>query len=133
MKIDKHRRAELRTFRKALRLKQGQLAVLARVSPETVSRFERCKHVSRSVEERVTRAIFSVAAKRNPEAIKQAAQPALDAAEKWDRVLSVEPGSEAALNLEKQTGKRLAELKTQAESVAGLLRGAASAAISLLK
>jgi len=50
MEIDKQRRAQLRTFRKALGLKQEELAVLAGVSPEMVARFERCKHVSRIVE-----------------------------------------------------------------------------------
>lgn len=131
MEINKQRRAQLRTFRKALQLKQGQLAALAGVSPEMVARFERCKHVSRIVEERVTEAIFRMIAKKNPEAVNRAAQPALEAADKWERVLSVKPGSEAALSLEKQTGKSLAELKIQAESVAGLLRGAANAAILL--
>src|ERR1700730_1130 len=133
MEIDKQRRAQLRTFRKALRLKQEELAVLARVSPEMVARFERCKHVSRIVEERVTEAIFRTIAKKNPEAVKQAAQPVLEAAEKWERVLSVEPGSEAALELEKQTGKSLAELKAQAETLAGFLRGTANIGLSLLK
>jgi transcriptional regulator with XRE-family HTH domain len=133
MEIDKQRRAQLRTFRKALRLKQEELAVLAGVSPEMVARFERCKHVSRIVEERVTEAIFRTIAKKNPEAVKQAAQPVLEAAEKWERVLSVEPGSEAALELEKQTGKSLAELKAQAETLAGFLRGTANIGLSLLK
>jgi len=133
MKIDKHRRAGLRRFRKILRLKQEELAVLAGVSPEMVARFERCKHVSRIVEERVTEAIFRTIAKKNPEAVKQAAQPVLEAAEKWERVLSVDPGSEAALELEKQTGKSLAELKAQAETLAGFLRSTANIGLSLLK
>jgi transcriptional regulator with XRE-family HTH domain len=46
MKIDKENRAGLRKARKAVRLKQEELAALAGVSPETVARFERCKHVS---------------------------------------------------------------------------------------
>jgi transcriptional regulator with XRE-family HTH domain len=133
VKIDKNRRAGLRRFRKILRLKQEELAVLAGVSPEMVARFERCKHVSRIVEERVTEAIFRALAKKNPEAVKQAAQPVLEAAEKWERVLTVEPGSEAALELEKQTGKSLAELKAQAETLAGFLRGTANIGLSLLK
>jgi hypothetical protein len=107
--------------------------VLAGVSPEMVARFERCKHVSRIVEERVTEAIFRALAKKNPEAVNRAAQPALEAAEKWDRVLSLGPGSEAALKLEKQTGQSLAELKTHAENAAGLLRNVVKGAFSLLK
>ncbi len=115
---DKKRRAGLRRFRKILRLKQEELAVLAGVSPETVARFERCKHVPRIVEERVTKAIFKMIAKKNPEAVNRAAQPALEAAEKWERV-------------QKQTGKNLAELKTQAETLAGFLRSAANISLSL--
>jgi len=133
MEIDKHRRAQLRTFRKALRLKQKELAVLAGVGPEMVARFERCKHVSRIVEEHVTEAISRTIAKKNPEAVNKAAQPALEAAEKWERVLSLEPGSQPALELEKQTGKSLAELKAQAETLTGFLRSAANIALSLTK
>ena len=103
------------------------------VTPEMVARFERGKHISRIVEERVTKAIFRTIAKKNPEAVKQAAQPALEAAEKCERVLSLESGSEAALKLEKQTGKSLAELKTHAEAAAGLLRRTANIALSLTK
>ena len=65
--------------------------------------------------------------------MKQAAQPVLEAAEQWEKVLSLEPGSEAALGLEKQTGKSLAELKTHAEAAAGLLRNVANVAASFLK
>ena len=133
MKIDKHRRAGLRRFRKILRLKQEELAVLAGVSPEMVARFERCKHVSRIVEERVTETIFRTIAKKNPEAVKQAAQPVLEAAEKWERILSLEPGSQPALELEKQTGKSLAELKTHAGNAVSLLRSVAKGASSLTK
>ncbi len=133
MKIDKEHRAGLRSARKVLRLKQEELAVLAEVSPETVSRFERGKHVSRIVEERVTNVIFKTVAKKNPETVKRAARPALEAAEEWERVLSLEPGSEAALELEKQTGKSLAELKAQAETLTGFLRSAANIALSLTK
>jgi len=89
VKTDKNRRAQLRKFRKVLRLKQVEVAVLAGVTPEMVARFERGKHVSRIVEERVTKAIFRTIAEKNPEAVKQAAQPALEAAEKCDRVLSL--------------------------------------------
>jgi transcriptional regulator with XRE-family HTH domain len=130
---DKKRSAGLRRFRKMLRLKQEELAVLAGVSPEMVARFERGRHVSRIVEERVTEAIFRIIAKKNPEAVKQAAQPVLEAAEKWERVLSLEPGSEAALKLEKITEKSLAELKTQAETMVGFLRSTANIGLSLLK
>jgi hypothetical protein len=72
-------------------------------------------------------------AKKNPEAVKQAAQPALEAAEKWERVLSLEPRSEAALEREKQPGKSLAELKSQSETLTGFLRSAANVALSLTK
>ena len=133
MKTDKNRRAGLRRFRKVLRLKQEELATLAGVSREMVARFERGKHVSRIVDERVTKALFRTIAKKNPEAVNRAAKPALEAAEKWDRVLSLEPGSEAVLKLEKQTGKSLAELKTHAETAAGLLRRTANIALSLTK
>jgi transcriptional regulator with XRE-family HTH domain len=97
VETDKKHRAGLRRARKVLRLKQEELAVLAGVSQETVARFERGKHVSRIAGDRVTEAIFRTIAKKNPEAVKQAAQPVLEAAEKWERVLSVEPGSELAL------------------------------------
>ena len=111
MKTDKNRRAGLRRFRKVLRLKQEELATLAGVTPEMVARFERGKHVSRIVEERVTKAIFRTIAKKNPEAVKQVAQPALEAAEKWERVLSLEPGSEAALELEKTDWKEFGRVE----------------------
>jgi len=133
VKTDKNRRAGLRRFRKVLRLKQEELATLAGVTREMVACFERGKHVSRIVEERVTKAIFRTIAKKNPEAVKQAAQPALETAEKWERVLSLEPGSEAALELEKQTGKSLAELKAQAETLADFLRRGANIGLSLLE
>ncbi len=133
VKTDKNRRAGLRRFRKVLRLKQEELATLAGVSREMVARFERGKHVSRIVDERVTKALFRTIAKKNPEAVNRAAKPALEAAEKWDRVLSLEPGSEAVLKLEKQTGKSLAELKAQAETLADFLRRGANIGLSLLK
>ena len=133
MKIDKQRRAQLRKFRKRLRLKQKDLAVLAGVSPETIDRYERCKPMSHETDSRIAEALFRTLAKRNPEAFRQAAQPALDAAEKWERVLSLEPGSELALQVEKLNGKTLAELKTEAEMVAGFLRSTANMALSLTK
>jgi transcriptional regulator with XRE-family HTH domain len=133
VKTDKNRRAQLRKFRKMLRLKQADLAALAGVSAETVARYERGKRVSQDIDERICGTVFKMIAKKNPEAVKQAAQPALEAAEKCDRVLSLEPGSEAALKLEKQTGKSLAELKTHAEAAAGLLRNVANVAVSLTK
>jgi len=130
---DKNRRAQLRRFRKVLRLKQEELAVLAGVSTDTVARYERGEEVSLGTDERISRAIFGMIAKKNPEAVNRAAQPALEWAEKCDRVLSLEPRSEAALKLEKQTGKSLAELKTHAENAAGLLRNVVKGAFSLLK
>jgi transcriptional regulator with XRE-family HTH domain len=133
MKVDKKRRAQLRTLRKRLRLKQVELAVLAGVSPETVARYERCKPMSHETDTRIYRAVFRVLAQRNPEAVNQAARPFLEAAEKWERVLSLEPGSEPALKVEKLNGKSLAELKAQAEPVAGFLRSAANIALSLTK
>jgi len=133
VKPDKNRRAQLRKFRKTLRLKQKELAVLAGVSAETVARYERGKRVSHDTDERIFGAVFKTVAKKNPEVMKQAAQPVLEAAEQWEKVLSLEPGSEAALGLEKQTGKSLAELKTHAEAAAGLLRNVANVAVSLLK
>jgi len=85
------------------------------------------------ITERVKLAIFRAVARRNPDAIKRAAQPVLDAAVQWERVLSLEPGSEAALELEKQTGKSLAELKAQAETMADFLRRTANIGTLLTK
>ena len=133
VKTDKNRRAQLRKFRKMLRLKQADLAALAGVSAETVARYERGKRVSQDIDERICGTVFKMIAKKNPEAVKQAAQPALEAAEKWERVLSLEPGSEAALEREKQPGKSLAELKSQSETLTGFLRSAANVALSLTK
>ena len=132
MKIEKQRRAALRKFRKALRLKQVELAVLAGVSPETIARYERCKQMSHETDARIYRAVFRVIAQRNPEAVNQVAKPLLDAAEKWERVLSLESGSELALKVEGLNGKSLAELKAQAEPIAGVLRIAANIPLSLL-
>jgi len=133
VKTEKNRRAGLRRFRKVLGLKQEELAALACVSPETVAQYERGKPVSEDTDARICGAVFSMIAKKNPEAVNQAAQPALEAAEKWERVLSLEPESEAAIELEKQAGKSLAELKVQAETLTGFLRSAANIAISLTK
>jgi transcriptional regulator with XRE-family HTH domain len=132
--IDKNRRAQLRKFRKKLRLNQNELAALAGVSLEVVARYERGKRVSNNTDARIAGAVFGMIAKKYPEKMKQAAQPALDAAEKWERtlerILSVEPGSQLALELEKLNGKSLAELKTQAEMTADFLRSAANMALS---
>jgi hypothetical protein len=82
---------------------------------------------------RIYVALFRVIAQRNPEAMRKAAQPALEAAEKWERVLSVQPGSDLALELERLNGKSLAELKAQAEKLSPFLRSAANIPLSLLK
>ena len=133
MNTDKKRRAMIRKMRKRLKLKQSELAALAGIPHQLLARFERGKHVSLITEDRVTGAIIRMAAKKNPEAVKQAAQPVLEAAEKWERILSLEPGSETALELERLNGKSLAELKTQAETTAGFLRSAAIIGLSLTK
>jgi transcriptional regulator with XRE-family HTH domain len=128
---DKKRRAMMRAVRKKLKLKQSELAVLAGVSVETVARFERGKHVSLTTQDRVNGAIIRMAAKKNPEAFKKAAEPALKEAARWEKVLSLEPGSKVALELERLNGKSLAELKVVAETLAPFLRGAANIALSL--
>ena len=133
METDKKRRAQLRTFRIMLRLKQSELAALAGVSPETVARYERCKRMSHFIDERIYRAVFREIAKENPEAVKRATQPVLDAAEKWERILSVEPGSKAALELEKVSGKSLVDLKTRAEIMADFVRRGANLTLSLVE
>jgi hypothetical protein len=106
MKTDKKRRSATREMRNKLKL---------------------------TIADRVTEAFVRTTAKQNPEAVKQAAQPVLEAAEKWERILSLEPGSEAALELERVSGKSLAELKIQAEMTAGFLRGTANISLSLIK
>jgi transcriptional regulator with XRE-family HTH domain len=117
-----------------LRLKREELAALAGVSRETVARFETGEQMSPIIEERVTKAVFTAVAKKNPEAVNQAAQPVLEAAEKCERILSsLEPGSEAALELEKLNGKSLAELKAQAQAIADFLRRRANNFLSLTK
>jgi transcriptional regulator with XRE-family HTH domain len=130
---DKKRRAMMRTIRKKLNLTQTELAALAGVSDRFVAQMERGKSVSFVTQDRITGALVRLTAQRNPEAVNQAAKPFLEAAEKWDKVLSLEPGSELALEVEELNGKSLAELKAQAEPVAGFLRSAANTALSLTK
>ena len=133
MKIDKKRRADLRRLRKVLRLNQKELAALASVSPETVARYERCKRVSQGTDERMYTAALRVVMQRNPEGVNQAAQPLLAEAEKWEKVVHLEPGRDLALELEKLNGKTLAELKAQARTLADFLRSGANIALSLTK
>jgi transcriptional regulator with XRE-family HTH domain len=124
MKTEKKRRAQMRTSRKMLRLKQSELAALAGVSLETIVRYERCKHVSPETDARIGEAIFRIVAKRNPEMVKQAVQPFLDATEECVKILSVQPGTELAAQLEKLDGESLAELKAYAEKIAIFRRAA---------
>jgi transcriptional regulator with XRE-family HTH domain len=133
VKTDKKRRSQLRYYRKVLHLKQDELATLAGVSPETVARYERGKRVSQDTDARIFRAIFRTAAKKSPEGVNLAAQPLLAEAEKWEKVLHLEPGSDLALELEKLNGKTLAELKAQAEVIVGFLRGLTNNFVSLTK
>jgi transcriptional regulator with XRE-family HTH domain len=130
----KQGRAQFQEFRKKLRLKQEQLAALVGVSPEKIARFERGKHLSQDTNTRIVTAILKTIAKKNPEAMRQAARRAvLGWAEKCDRVLSVEPESDLALELERLNGKSLAELKAQAEKLSPLFRNAAKGALSLIE
>ena len=57
----------------------------------------------------------------DPEAVLQAAQPIIDAAANMEKILSLEPRSDLAQQLEKLNGKTLAERKAQAEKTAGFL------------
>jgi len=123
----------MREIRKKLNLKQSELAALAGVSQQTFARFERHKHVSLINEDRISTALIKTAMQNNPEMVKQATQPALEAADKWQQILYLEPGSEAALELEKLSGQSLPELKAQAEKVASFLRGISNTALSLAK
>lgn len=132
MKTDKKRRAGMRYSRKKLKIKQSELATLAGVSLETIVRYERCKHVSRETDSRIGGAILRMVAKQNPEAVKRAVQPFLEATEEFEKILSVEPGTELAAQLEKLNGKTLAEMKAQAEGV-GIFRRAANNFLSLAK
>lgn len=133
MQTDKKRRGQLRTFRKMLGLKQSELAVMAGVSRETVARYERCKRVSPDIDARIFGAILKMVAKKNPEPVKQAAQKLLEEAENWEKILSVEPGSQLALDLERLNQKSLGELRIQAETMGGFLRRGANIPLSLLK
>lgn len=130
---DKKRRAMMRRIRKKLNLSQTELAAFAGVSDRFVARMERGKSVSFITQDRITGALVRLTAQRNPEAVKQAAKPFLEAAGKWERVLSLEPGSELALKVEELNGKSLAELKAQAEQVVSFLRGVNNMALSLTK
>jgi transcriptional regulator with XRE-family HTH domain len=133
VKTDKKHRAQMRTLRKMLRVKQDELAALAGLTSKTIARYERGKHVSLTIEARVGEALIRMIAKKNPESVKQAAQPMLEWAEKCEKVLSVEPGSELAPELERLNGKSLAQLKTEAQTLTPFFRGAANGALSLLK
>jgi|SRR5271169_7241248 len=124
MNPDKKRRAAMRYTRKKLKLKQSELAALAGVSLQTIDRYERCKHVSVETDARIGGAIIRMVAKQNPEIWKQAIQPFLDATEGWEKILSVEPGTELAAQVEKFNGKSLAELKAHAETLAVFRRAA---------
>jgi transcriptional regulator with XRE-family HTH domain len=123
----------MRATRRKLKLKQSELAALAGVSLETVVRYERCKQVSVTTDARIGEAILRMVMKKNPEAVKQAVQPMLEQAEKWEKIHSVEPGTELALELERLNGKSLAELKTHVEMVAGFLRRGANNFLSVIK
>jgi len=130
VKTYKAHRVSMRKMRKRLNLTQSELATLAGVSDRFVVRMERGKSMSFITQDRITGALVRLAAQRNPEAVRQAVQPTLEAAEKWERVLSLEPGSELALQVEKLNGKSLAELKAHAEKVAEFLRSTANMALS---
>jgi len=123
----------MRRIRKKLNLTQTKLAALAGVSDRFVARMERGKSVSFITQDRITGALVRVTAQRNPEAVRQAVQPALETAEKWERVPSLEPGTEPVLKLEELNGKTLAELKAQAEKIAPFLRSVANMALLLTK
>ena len=84
---EKKRRAMMREIRKKLNLTQSELATLAGVSQQTLARFERHKHVSTITEDRISRALVTTAMQNNPEMMKQATQPALEAADKWQQIL----------------------------------------------
>ncbi len=123
----------MRKIRKKLNLTQSELATLAGVSHRFVARFERHKKVSFITEDRISGALVRLAAKRNPEAVRQGLQPVLQAADKWHQILYLEPGSEVALEIEKLSGQSLPELKDQAAKVASFLRGVSNTALSLTK
>jgi hypothetical protein len=133
MKIDKNRRAGLLKIREqVLQIEQSELATLADVSLETVVRYERCEEVSLETDTRIGSAIVRLVMKRNPELTKRAVQPFLDATEEWEKIPSVQPGTELAAQLEKLKGESLAELKAYAEKIA-IFRRAANNFLSLTK
>jgi hypothetical protein len=133
MTIDKNRRAGLLRIREqVLQIEQSELATLADVSLETVVRYERCEEVSLETDTRIGSAIVRLVMKRNPELTKRAVQPFLDATEEWEKILSVQPGTESAAQLEKLKGESLAELKAYAEKIA-IFRRAANNFLSLTK
>jgi hypothetical protein len=133
MTIDKNRRAGLLRIREqVLQIEQSELATLADVSLETVVRYERCEEVSLETDTRIGSAIVRLVMKRNPELTKRAVQPFLDATEEWEKILSVQPGTESAAQLEKIKGESLVELKAYAEKIA-IFRRAANNFLSLTK
>jgi DNA-binding XRE family transcriptional regulator len=122
---DKQRRTMVRYTRLKLNVTRSELAALAGVNLETIIQYETCKEISRENDSHIGNAIIRLVMERNPEATKKAVQPFLKEAEKWEKIHSVEPGTELAAQLEKLNGKTLAEMKTQAEGV-GIFRRAMS-------
>ena len=120
MKTDEER-AAMRKIRKVLHLTQSELAALAGVPLQSVIRLERGKHVSLTVEDRVSEALIRMTVKKNPEAMERAMQPVQQALDTYQKILAVEPGSELAQKVEKFYGKSLVELKAQAEGGTHLL------------
>jgi len=53
--------------------------------------------------------------------------------ESWNRIASLEPGSEAALQIKKQTGRTLEELKIGAEAAGTLFHAGLNMLSSLTK
>ncbi len=129
---DKKRGAWVRKIRNALRLTQEKLAGLAGISQVGVSRYETGKQVSRITKAHITNAVFRVVAKRDPDTVKQNVQPLLEAAERFEKILGVQPGDEIALAMEKKSGKTLADMKAEAEKMANFLRVGAKHFLSLL-
>jgi transcriptional regulator with XRE-family HTH domain len=131
VKADKNHRAQMRRLRKMLQVKQDELATLAGLSSKTVARYERGKHVSLTTEALIGDALIRMIAKKNPESVKLAAQPVLETADKCDRIISLESGSQSALELERLTGKSLSQLKIEAETLPPFLRGVGNSVVSL--
>jgi transcriptional regulator with XRE-family HTH domain len=128
------KRRMVRAIRKKLKLKQTELAALAGISQQIAARFERGKHVSLTTEDRITGAIIRTTARRNSEQfMEKVVQPLLKAVEECEKIHSVEPGTQLALELEKLNGKSLAELKARSETMAGFLRRAGNNFLSLTK